>query len=279
MGSDVFNVTLVSLLKRAYMIINDIVFGIKTYFKAIGFIFEKKLAWFFLFPLAISIVLLITGLEFSGYLSDLIENKVFEWIKFENQESAFLRFLQTIIKGTIWIISKAMFFFIFAYTGGYIVLIILSPVLAWLSEKSEKKLTGADYPFKFVRFVKDVWRGIVLAIRNFLIEMFFIIAVFLFSFIPVLGWLSGIVGLILLFFISAYFYGFSFIDYYIERKKLNAKQSVYFMRKHKGLAIGNGALFAFTLLFPVIGTLLAPFLAIISVVAATITMEEMQIDY
>lgn len=261
------------------MIITDVVFGIKTYIKAIRFIFKKKLAWFFLFPLVISIIILIFGLEFSGYLSDLVENKVFEYMEFKNTESAFIRFLQAFIKGTLWVLFKALFFFVFAFTSGYVVLIVLSPVFAWLSEKTEKKLTGTDYPFNFKKFAKDVWRGIVLAVRNLLIEIFFIIAVFVISFVPLLGWLSGLLGMIFLFFISAYFYGFSFIDYYIERKKLNARQSVYFMRKHKGLAIGNGVLFAFTLLFPVIGTLFAPFLAIISVVAATILMEEMQPEF
>lgn len=261
------------------MIITDIVFGIKIYFKAIRFIFENKLAWFFLFPVVISLVILIFGLQFSGYLSNLVENKVFDWIEFENTESAIIKFIHSFIKGTIWVLFKAIFFFVFAYTSGYIVLIVLSPVFAWLSEKTEKKLTGDDYPFNFKQFIKDVWRGIVLALRNLLIEMFFIVAVFVLSFIPLLGWLGGLLGMIFLFLISAYFYGFSFIDYYIERKRLNARQSIYFIRKHKGLAIGNGFLFAFTLLFPVIGILFAPFLAIISVVAATILMEEMQPEF
>ena len=260
------------------MIIRDIIFGVVTYFKAIRFIFNNKLGWFFIFPLVLSILMVILGLEISGYYSDLIENRIFEWIDFQNKDSVFIRFLQSFLKGFIWVLFKVFFFFVFAYTGGYIVLIILSPVLAWLSEKVESKLTGKDYPFNLKQFIKDVWRGIVLAIRNFLIEMIFIVVLFLISFIPVLGWLGGIFGIVVLFFMSAYFYGFSFIDYYVERRKLNVKQSVYFMRRHKGLAIGNGAVFSFTLLFPVVGSFLAPFLAIIAVVASVISVEEMQLD-
>src|SRR3990167_3745253 len=87
-------------------------------------------------------------------------------------------------------------------------------------------------------------------------------------FIPFIG---GLIGSILLFFISSYFYGFSFIDYNNERRRLTVKQSVQFMRANKGMVIANGLIFSFFLLIPFCGTTLAGFVAIISVIAATVS--------
>jgi len=255
-------------------IIKSILSGLFTYVKALKFIYENKLTWFYIFPLLLSLTLFIFVFYFSGVLSDKVFNLLIESINLDSVHNGIISFLIGLLKGSIWFISKFLFFFVYAYVGGYIILMLMSPVLAWLSEKTEKIVTGKDYPFVLNIFLKDVWRGIILAIRNFIVEMFFIVAIFILAFVPVLGWLSNVIGIIFLFFISAYFYGFSFMDYYIERKKLNTKQSIVFMRNYKDLAIGNGFVFAIILLFPFAGSLLAPFVAIISVVAATLVMEE-----
>jgi CysZ protein len=109
-----------------------------------------------------------------------------------------------------------------------------------------------------------------MAIRNMLIELFFLILAIIIGFIPVIGLFAAI----LLFFVSAYFYGFSFIDYYNERKRLSIKQSTEIVKKHKGLAISNGGVFALSLLVPFCGSYLVLFVSIISVVAATMAMVE-----
>ena len=90
---------------------------------------------------------------------------------------------------------------------------------------------------------------------------------FLLSFIPVIGFFTGIT----LFIISAYFYGFAFIDYTNERRRLTVKQSVHFIRENKGMAVGNGVVFALAMFIPFCGTTIAGFVAIVSVVAATIS--------
>ena len=78
-----------------------------------------------------------------------------------------------------------------------------------------------------------------------------------------------------LFLVSSYFYGFAFIDYTNERRRLTISQSVDFIRKNKGMAIGNGFVFALAMLVPFCGTTIAGFIAIISVVAATISTHKM----
>jgi CysZ protein len=59
------------------------------------------------------------------------------------------------------------------------------------------------------------------------------------------------------------------LDYSCERHKLSPSQSIEYISKHKGLAIGNGMVFFLLHLVPFAGWLLAPAYA---VVAATISL-------
>jgi CysZ protein len=61
------------------------------------------------------------------------------------------------------------------------------------------------------------------------------------------------------------------IDYTNERYKLSVSESISFIRKNKGLAIGNGFIFALIFAIPVAGMLVAP---IVAVIAATIIAVE-----
>ena len=59
------------------------------------------------------------------------------------------------------------------------------------------------------------------------------------------------------------------LDYSSERNKLSSSQSIEFIGRHKGLAIGNGIVFYVMHLIPIVGWLLAPSYAVI---AATISL-------
>ena len=152
----------------------------------------------------------------------------------------------------------------------------MSPVFAMLSEKTDKITTGKEYPFNGEQFMRDIVRGILIALRNMSIELAITLGVLLLSFIPVIGILFSLVGSVFLFFVSAYFYGFSFMDYTFERKRLNISQSVRFSRRYRGLAIANGGLFALFLIIPFCGVILAPFFSIFSVVGATLAYNELE---
>jgi CysZ protein len=79
-----------------------------------------------------------------------------------------------------------------------------------------------------------------------------------------------------MFFVSSYFYGFSYLDYSNERYKRNIKESVQFMRKYKWVAIVNGSFFAVILFIPYIGSALSAFISVLSVIAATVSMVEIR---
>lgn len=132
----------------------------------------------------------------------------------------------------------------------YLVVIILSPLLAHLSQKTEYKLTGNNYPFEMGQFLKDIKRGVRIALRNLLWQYLFFLIIFIVSF---LGWKDPKSAPVfyLIFVIAFYYYGFSFIDYVNERRKLDINESVMFVRHHWGLAIALGGIYSLMILGPV----------------------------
>ena len=254
--------------------------GFSAYGKALNIIFTKGLWWYFIFPILLNILFFIGGMFGIGSLSDFIESWLTSLVAFDGDSftgASFLEpisgYLSGIVGGMVWLVLKFAFFFVFATIGGYIVIICLSPVFAFLSEKTEEILTGNKYPFNGDQLVRDVVRGIMIAFRNMFIELGYMIVIFLLGlFIPFIG---GIIGTIILFFIASYFYGFAFIDYTNERRRLTIKQSVQFIRANKGMAIANGMIFSFFMLIPFCGPTLAGFAAIVSVVAATVATHKM----
>ncbi len=248
----------------------DIGTGLETYFKAIGFIFKHNLWGYFFVPIAINILLFVFGIYGIGYLTDILQNYLVELTTLNQADFFGSDYLKSLLSGAVWIVMKIIFFFLFTYLGGFITLIIMSPFLALLSEKTEEILTGNKYPFNADQLMRDIVRGIIIALRNMLIETGYVILAFILGFIPVVN----IAAQIVLFFISSYFYGFSFMDYTNERRRLTVKQSIRFIRQNKGIAVANGAVFSLLLMIPFCGYSLAGFGAIISVVAATIAIHQ-----
>jgi CysZ protein len=244
--------------------------GFSANFKAMSFIKDHNMWGFFIFPVVINIGLFYLGFSVTSGLSD----SIFDWLKdflgigsweFDGADT-----LSSVIWFLIWIVLKILFFFLYAYLGGYIVLILMSPILAWVSERTEKLATGRDYPFSLKRFITDVIRGVFIGVRSFVLEVIITLAIVIIGFIPILGFLSPI----LLFAVSAYFYGFSFIDYSSERKGLKMKESMSYVSRRKGLAVGTAMPFSALLLIPYIGQMLAGFTAVIGTVGATLAVLE-----
>lgn len=244
--------------------LNNLGTGFSSYSHAATFISEHKLGKYFLYPVIIMAVLFIASLfgimELSKALGD--------WLLGltglnEPGDDGAMGFLKGGISFLLGIIIKIFLFFIYLWFQKYIVLILMSPVLALLSERVDEIRTGQKYPFDTDQFIRDVVRGIGIALRNMFIEFAVIILCFFISWIPVIGWLSPI----FLFIVSAYFYGFSMIDYTSERRKLTIRQSVAFIRRNKGLAVGNGLVYSVIFMIPFLGVVVAP---VLGVVAATL---------
>lgn len=149
----------------------------------------------------------------------------------------------------------------------YIVMMFLAPVLSPLSARVERHYRPANDAGWSVRQISaEIIRAIRLNIRNLVKELFFTFLLIVLGFIPVIGWIAGFLILVL----QSYYSGFQNMDFTLERH-FNMRDSIQFVSANRGLAIGNGLVFIFMLMIPVLGLLVAPTLAVI---AATIGVME-----
>lgn len=177
-----------------------------------------------------------------------------------------------VVTGIMEWFSGALMVIICLFVFRYIVMIVASPFMGTLSEKVESIMTGRP-PAKVPagQMVKDIVRGVRIALRNIIREVLITIVLMLAGFIiPVIG---SVVSTVLVFVVQAYFAGFGNIDYTLERKKFTIKDSVAFVNTNRGMAIGNGAVWVGLMLIPVLGWFLAPVLG--TVAATKSTMEAM----
>jgi CysZ protein len=213
-------------------------------------------------------ILFVSGLYFfivtgRKLISEQLVNAlgITEWLA--KMDSGLLSFLFSFTGLVVWLFGLLFYFSWFKYCW----LIVGSPVFAWLSEKTESLVMGKEYEFSMSQWLKDIKRGIALAGRNLLWQSVYFLALFILSFIPVVGWVVPFFALL----IEAYYFGFSMLDYSFERRGTNVSGSINYISSHKGFAIGNGLVFYVMLLVPVVGWIIAPAYA---VVAATLTLVE-----
>ena len=133
----------------------------------------------------------------------------------------------------------------------HIILALSAPFMGLVLEKIEAYMIGTD-PDQYSNFNwKLLWRGIRVNMRNLSLEILFSILILIIGLIPIIG----IISTILLFLVQSYYAGFGNMDYTLERH-LTYKQSIAFVRNHKGIANGNGMIFMIMLLIPIIGIIL-----------------------
>ena len=246
--------------------------GLKSYNEALTFLVKNKLLYFFLFPIAFNFLIYFSGLSVLNDFRLLTTQYLESYLEgLGASEDWWILFLNKFFSISIWFVSKVFFFYIFSLFGGYLTIIFLSPVFTYLSEKTASIQRGKIYNFNFTQFVNDIFRAILISVRNILVQLVMVFALFLIGFIPIIGWGISIFGNLL---IVSYFYGFTFLDFTNERHQLSIKESVKIVRRKKGLAIGLGLVFYLCFFIPLLGGFISSFLAIISVVAATISLEE-----
>ncbi|MEM0997570.1 MAG: EI24 domain-containing protein [Bacteroidota bacterium] len=139
--------------------------------------------------------------------------------------------------------------FLFFVSFRYVVQVLLSPYLSKLSEVVEARVLGQDPPeLGWQEYASDMVRAFRLAIRNLIRE---VLLCFVISFVPM-------VGAIGVFLIASYYMGFGFMDYTLERHRINTRESARFCRTHSGLSVGLGLVANVGILIPVIGWLIVP---------------------
>jgi CysZ protein len=245
--------------------LKEIIISIQAYFQTHRFIIKHKLwKWIFI-PGLIYTLLFCAGIYLFLKSSNsaiefmLLKSGLKEWM--DKMQNSWLSFLLIFGQIVLQLVSLLFYFSLFKY----IFLIIGSPVFAYLSEKTESIMEGKDFPFSFKQLLKDIARGIKLAFRNMLWQTVYTLSILILSLIPLVGWIMPLIALL----VECYYLGFSMLDYSCERNKLSTTESITFIGRHKGLAIGNGIVFYGMHFVPVLGWLLAPSYAVI---AATISL-------
>ncbi|QEC58083.1 EI24 domain-containing protein [Flavisolibacter ginsenosidimutans] len=245
--------------------LKEIIIAIQSFFEAHNFIRKHRLWKWILIPGLVYMILFVVGIYFFINSSDkavtLLSNRlgITAWLQRQASDLLYFLFVMAAI-----MLRLILFFFYFSLFK-YLFLIVGSPVFAYLSEKTSSLIEGKDFPFSTSQLLKDMTRGIRLSVRNALWQTVYVFAILLLSLLPLAGWISPLIAL----FIECYYYGFSMLDYSLERNRLPASASIDFIGRHKGLAIGNGLMFYLMHVVPFIGWVLAPAYAVI---AATLSL-------
>lgn len=236
--------------------IKDIASSIKSYLKAIQVIKELKLWKYFLVPIFLGFVLGGIFISTAYGLSDNVGSVISNLWKWEFGKN-FIAGLSTWIGGfSILIIGILLY--------KHILMALSAPFMTPVSEKVETYLTGIDVHENEVKssFTTQLFRSLRLNLKNLIIELLITIPLMILSLIPVIG----LIATLLIFYFQSYYTGFGNLDYTLERH-LNYKESNEFVKKHKGIAVGNGLIFTLMLFIPLVGiTLTLP----IATVASTI---------
>lgn len=228
--------------------------GMTAYGKALSLISELRLWNYLIIPAALSLLLGAGIFATAWGLSDnigalLISVYPWEW------GAAIVAKIAEITGGLL-----VGIFGLLLYKN--LTIILVGPFMSPLSEKVEMALIGTPASgFSLTQMISDFVRGLRIALRNIIREIFYTLLLLLLSLFPVFAPFTTV----LIFLVQAFYAGFGNFDFYLERH-LRVRESVTFARQNKGLMMGNGAVFLLLLLTG-IGFLFAPTLG---PVAATV---------
>jgi len=252
-------------------LLKEIIIAFQSYVKAHHFITKHKLWKWILIPGIIYCLLFCAGMYFFLVSSSTVVTEIGQhagvgrWL--QHQRSAGWSFL--FVMGEMMVRLVLLFFYFSLFK--YLFLILGSPVFAYLSQQTEALINGKEYSFQTDQVLRDMRRGIRLAIRNSLWQTVYMIFILILSLIPLIGWITPVICI----FVESYYYGFSMLDYSCQRHNLTSPASVAYIGQHKGLAIGNGLVFYGMHFVPILGWVLAPAYAVI---AATISLYHQNLE-
>jgi CysZ protein len=249
-------------------------FALPFWRKAWIFIFKNNLGYYFLFPILITATLYFSSFFLIDTLVDWLNAELLTFFGLDKELNSadgggfFPKLVHYLITFFGWIAGLIVFY----KTSKYATLILMSPVMSALSSKTDEIITGKKSTFSAEELFKDIIRGTALSIRNFFIELglntaLFLINVLIAFIFPPLDLIISPASAIASFLVSAYFFGFAAIDYTLENRRYSFRQSIEYMRKNRGMAIGNGTFYALLFSIPVIGVTLS---TILSTVAGTL---------
>lgn len=246
----------------------------QAYIESFRFLKQNGLLWLLWFPLVITALVVYGGISLTSWATDLLSSQLTDWMNSLDWMEGLSGFFGNALYAILWIVLRILLYFLMAFLGGSIILLLMAPLLTLASESVAKAL-GAEVPsFKLSQFFRDLSRAISLAIKNGIVQLLLTLACFALGFVPIVGFAAPV----LMFLINAYFYGFSFLDYSLERMHISAGESGKFVWQKRWQTIGIGLPFTAWMLIPFFGPMTSGFMALFTTVSATIALEKPAIE-
>jgi CysZ protein len=234
-------------------LISQTFYSLSIYKKAWDILWSNKLSKYIWISFFVSIIIYATFIYFGYQWYPEIKQFFIEKYPFE--------FLESIIVPILTLVFFIVYLFTSFLVLKNILFVVLSPVLSKLSLDVESIYLNQKVKDN-TSFLYSIWRGLKISIYILFRQSFLVFFLLIFTWIPILGPIFSLFILL----ISAYFYGFGTLDYFLERYS-NADETKNLIKQNKGLALGNGIGFIGIMFIPFFGFFLAP---ILSTVAATI---------
>lgn len=239
------------------MFIREFLEALLLYPKSLAFISKNNL-WKFtwlpgLLSLLIIIGLIVLGITYSDSLS------IFILEYFKATDNSFLYWTLIFL---VWIVLIILGLILYKP----VVLIIAAPLLANLSEKTERILNIPLTKNANTGVFRDISRSIHINIYYLISSLLYSVLIFLISFLPLIGAIFSSVGLFL---VQGYYSGCGLADVILERHGFTVRERKTFVKNNKAVMMGNGSGFLLLLLIPVVGWFFAPAIA---TVASTLTL-------
>ena len=159
--------------------------GIIAYGKALRLISKLGLWGYVLIPALISLFLA-AMIGFSAWnLSDDIGHQLIAWYPWETGQ-AIVESIGTFFSG-IFVIALGLMLY------KHLIILLSVPFMSPLSEKVENHLRGNTAPIRFsmTNLIKDLIRGLRIALRNIIRESFYLVLLLIASLIPIFSPFTG----------------------------------------------------------------------------------------
>lgn len=235
--------------------------ALESYRVAWGYLWRKEYRNILLFGFLFNILFLFATFICLIKCNEILIYKIESVLDFDIFTN--LKILQFIVKIAVFILV----FLILLRIYKTILFILISPLLAYTAEKTEANISEQSFTFSFSIFIKNIFRGIYISLRNMLLQFFMLFMILIFSLLPFVGLLTPWLAT----FINAYYVGFGLIDYRNELYGYNYTMSKNFISENKYFSAILGLIFNFLFWVPIFGTWVLPIWAVI---AATIGSKE-----
>ena len=225
-----------------------------------SYINRNKMAYVYVVVAFIMLLFFIGGMTLLHMGIDHIVDMVKDWVNSPSLPEWVQMMIKVLATIVLWVLSLM----VLSIVIGYVIIITLSPLFSKIAETTYTIETGNKVRGGFKRFMFCIWRGIIVALRNAIWQVFLLLVLCVIGFMPLVGLIVPIITIG----VNSYFFGLSMFDYSMEARDMRIRASLRYARSSRGTIIGIGMPFTLLLMIPVIGPYLAVIFAPATVVAS-----------